>query len=178
MNQNEKGVTMKSNVQFILDQNEAPMFAVLPYAEYTRLIENQSNPVEALSAPSLLSADRRFIRLPHGGPGAKLDVFKLLDWLNARAITDLAINQRAQTLDKFPQDQSMTLDPIIRRVFLGEGSPYKNTMQAVTEVVDALEETGYFKRTKKSYPSLFYRPVNALEIDWAKAAQFLKGQTE
>ncbi|MDD2113824.1 hypothetical protein NP554_18780 [Pseudomonas asiatica] len=166
---------MKSNVQLILDQNEAPIFAVLPYAEYTRLIANQSNPKEALTAPSLLSEDRRYIRLPHGGPGAKLDVVELLDWLNARAITDLAINQRAQTLDKFPQDQSMTLDPIIRRVFLPESSPYKNTMQAVAEVVDALVETGCFKRIKKSYPS-FYRAVNALEIDWTEASQFLKGR--
>lgn len=164
---------MKSNVQFILDQNEAPVFAVLPFAEYTRLIGNQNNPEEALGSPSLLSADRRFIRLPHGGPGAKLDVLAFVKWLEKRSIINMAVNQRAQTLDKFPHDQMSTLDPVIRTWFLPEGSPYKNTMQATTDVVDALVETGMFTRTKQVY-EYFYRPVNAIEVNWEKATEFLK----
>jgi len=167
---------VKAPVQFILDQNESPMFAVLPYAEYMRLIANQNEVQDTANAPSLLSEDGRYIRLPHGGPDAQLDIVELLLLLESKGITDLAINQRAQTLQKFPDEQADTLDPIIRRELLGKDSPYQNTMQAVTEVVDALVETGIFSRTKKSY-SCFYRPVNALILDQEKASRFVKAYT-
>ncbi|WP_460421856.1 hypothetical protein [Pseudomonas sp. ZL2] len=164
---------MKATVQFILDQNEAPIFAVLPYAEYTRLVENQRTGAEAPLSPSLLSPDGRYIRLPHGGPGAKLDVLAFVKWLEKRSIVNMAINQRAQTLDKFPANQSGTLDPVIRSFFLPQNSPYKNTMQATTDVVDALVETGVFTRIKQSY-EYFYRPVNAIEVNWKEAIKFME----
>jgi len=167
---------VKAPVQFILDQHESPVFAVLPYAEYMRLIANQNDAHSMAPALSLLSEDGRHIRLPHGGPDAQLDIVELLLVLKARGITDLAINQRAQTLQKFPDDQADTLDPIIRRELLGQDSPYKNTMQAVTEVVDALVETGIFSRAKKSYPC-FYRPVNALVVDQEIASRFVQAHT-
>ena len=70
---------------------------------------------------------------------------------------------RAQAYDKFPSNQLDTLDPLIRREFLPANSPYQNTMQATTEVVDALVESGLFIRTKKHFEG-FYRPVKALDV--------------
>jgi len=87
----------------------------------------------------------------------------------------MAVNQRAQSLDKFPQDQWDTLDPFVRRHFLLPSSPYRNTMQVTTEVVDALVDTGMFKRIKKKYP-YFYRPVNALEVVVPELLKYLEGQ--
>lgn len=149
-------------VQFIESSDGEPLFAVIPYKEYLHLrsqVPQTGMPV----TPSLLSADGRFIRLPNAGPGVFLDVLKLADLVERRGLLDLAINQRAQSLDKFPPEQRSTLDPLIRRAFLPAGSSYTNTMQATNEVVDAIVQTGLFRRIQKTY-DLFYRPVKALQV--------------
>jgi hypothetical protein len=170
---------MQINPQFITDQDGKRLFAVLPYEDYRSLVE--ASPVATQSpSRSLLSEDRTKIILPNGGQGAYIDLIRLADYFQRRGTCDLgisqqdmAVNQRAQSLDKFPRDQWDTLDPFVRRHFLPPDSPYRNTMQVTTEVVDALVATGMFKRIKKSYP-YFYRPVNALEVVAPALLEYLK----
>jgi hypothetical protein len=167
------GFTMKNKIQFIVDEASNPLFAVVPYQDYLNLTANQGEDGTLPSGPSLLSSDGLTIRLPYGGPGASIAVLDFLEMWFQSATDDMAINQRAQSFDKFPDDQRCTLDPVIRRSFLPENSPYKNTMQATTDVVEALLETGLFSRISKKYP-YFYRPVKAIKIDWPLAIEFMK----
>ncbi|TWI52975.1 hypothetical protein IQ22_02810 [Pseudomonas duriflava] len=153
-----------SGVQFIHDKEGNPVFAVLPIDSYRRIVSGDSAlQAEAVVKPSLLTEEDLMIKLPYAGPVGFLDIRQLVKYLDSKGIRDLAINQRAQKLDKYPEEQKMTLDPIIRRDFLPANSPYRNTMQATAEVVDALVESGFFRRTKKKYP-FFARAVNALEL--------------
>jgi len=165
--------------QFITDKDGKPQFVVLPYDDYRQLVDAPPD-VAQVASRSLISADRTKIILPNGGPGAYIDLVRLADYFQRRGTDDLginqedmAVNQRAQSLDKFPDDQRDTLDPFVRRHFLPPNSPYRNTMQVTTEVVDALVETGMFIRIKQSYP-YFYRPVNALKIVVPALLEYLK----
>jgi|SRR5471030_632091 len=162
-----------SNVQFLIGKDGDPQFAVLPYGEYLALQKALPGEQLATHTASLLSADKTRILLPHGGPNAYLDLVQFADYVARHGVMNMAINQRAQALDKFPREQLNTLDPLIRHHFLPQGSPYKNTMQATTAVVDALVESGLFVRVKQSYPS-FFRPVNAIASCEAAIKQFLK----
>lgn len=150
---------MKS-VQFIHNENGEVEYAVMPIAHYRALISDGPNS----EAPHpLVTKDKTAIKLPYGGPGTCLDIEELVQYLKTNGIKDLAVNQRAQVLSAYPKEQEMTLDPIIRREFLVPDSPYRNTMQASGEVVDALVSTGRFRRAKKRY-DFFNRAVNALEL--------------
>lgn len=150
---------MKS-VQFIHNENGEVEYAVMPIAYYRSLISDGS---DSEAPHPLLTKDKTAIKLPYGGPGTCLIIEDLVNYLKKHGIKDLAINQRAQVLKAYPEEQEMTLDPIIRREFLTEDSSYRNTMQATGEVVDALVSTGRFRRTKKRY-DFFNRAVNALEL--------------
>ncbi|MEG1038979.1 MAG: hypothetical protein RSE94_03555 [Pseudomonas sp.] len=152
-----------SSVQFIHGDDGEAVFAVMPIGMYRALMAGGVQSEASPSSHPLLNEDHTMIKLPYGGPSAYLHVPDLLAYLKAHGIQHLAINQRAQTYDKFPQEQLMTLDPIIRREFLGD-LRYKNTMQATTEVIDALVATGHFRRIKQRYDGLFIRAVNALEV--------------
>ncbi|QVW25356.1 hypothetical protein KJF94_07215 [Pseudomonas hormoni] len=152
-----------SSVQFIHGESGEAVFAVLPIDDYRALIAGGSASESPSRLNPLLNEEQTMIKLPYGGPNAYLSVPELLDYLRKHEIQHLAVNQRAQTLDKFPDNQLMTLDPIIRREFLGD-LRYKNTMQATNEVVDALVATGKFRRCKQRYEGIFSRPVNALEV--------------
>lgn len=169
----KRGDAMKNKIQFIVDDSNSPLFAVVPYADYLNLTALQREDGALPAGPSLLSSDRLTIRLPHGGPNATLSVLDFLEMWFRSATDDMAINQRAQAFDKFPEDQRCTLDPVIRRSFLPEGSPYKNTMQATTDVVEALLDTGLFTRISKKY-DYSYRPVKAIKINWPLAIEFMK----
>ena len=85
----------------------------------------------------------------------------------------LAINKRRQAYDKFEGEAVNGLDAILRRCFLPENSPYKNTMQATTAVVDALVETGIFSRSIEAMTG-YYRPVQCIRIDEERAKAFLQ----
>jgi hypothetical protein len=170
---------MNIKPQFITGKDGQPQFAVLPYEDYCNLV-NASSDATHVAPRSLINADRTDITLPNGGPGAYIDLVRLADYFQRRGTCDLginqmdmAVNQRAQSLEKFPSDQRDTLDPFVRRHFLRPDSPYRNTMQVTTEVVDALVDTGMFKRIKKSYP-YFYRPVNALEVVVPALLEYIK----
>lgn len=175
-NSENENPIMENNPQFITDKDGKREYVVLPYEFYLSLVGGSAS---AATSSSLLSEDRKSITLPNGGPGAHIDVIRLADYFQRRGtcdlgisqedqdtdrkLRDMAVNQRAQSLEKFPADQRDTLDPFVRRHFLPLNSPYRNTMQVTTDVVDALVDTGMFKRIKKKYP-YFYRPVNALEV--------------
>lgn len=158
--------------QFIIGKDGKPQFAVLLYNDYLSLIDASSE-VTQVAPPGLISADGTKVTLPNGGPGAYIDLVRLADYFQRRGTISLAVNQRAQSLDKFPDDQRDTLEPFIRRHFLPSDSPYRNTMQVTTELVDTLVETGMFKLIKQSFP-YFYRPVKALEIVVPALLEFLK----
>ncbi|MHB2048869.1 hypothetical protein [Pseudomonas sp. VEM90] len=152
-----------SSVQFIHGDNGEAVFAVLPIEMYRSLLAGGAGSEASASSHPLLNEDQTMIKLPYGGPNAYLHIPDLLKYLKDNGIKHLAINQRAQILDNFPPEQAMTLDPIIRREFLGD-LRYRNTMQATTEVVDALVASGHFRRVKKRYEGVFGRSVNALEV--------------
>lgn len=161
-----------SNVQFILDEDKTPIYAIVPYGDYLKLLE-EGSPGDLAAGPTLLSKDSLQIRLPYGGE-ASIDLVRLVDYCEHYAISSIAINKRTQALERFPANQRDTLDPLLRICFLPENSPYKNTMQATSEVVDALVETGIFKRSKRIFKDVFYRPVNAIDYQSEKGAAFLK----
>ena len=150
---------MKS-VQFICNENGDVEYAVMPIGHYRALVSGVS---ESDLPHPLLTKDKTAVKLPYGGPGTCLVIDDLVKYLKKHGISHLAINQRAQVLTAYPEEQEMTLDPIIRREFLMDDSSYRNTMQATSDVVDALVSTGRFRRTKKRY-DFFNRAVNALEL--------------
>lgn len=150
-----------SNIQFLLGSDHQPVFAVLPYEEYRKLLKLASENQTATPRPS--SDKHKTVPLPHGGPGASLDLVRLAAYCIQHDIESIAVNMRAQSYDKFPPNQLNTLDPLIRREFLPQGSPYKNTMQATTELVNSLVDSGLFINAKRHFPG-FYRPVNALDV--------------
>lgn len=170
-------MTSRTLHQVIYDTNNKPAFAVLPYHEYEKIMTLLA---EKLDQPSpLLSEDGLFIRLPHGGPDAQIDLIVLANYCYERSLIAIAIGARQQRLSKFEINQVGALDPMIRMCFLKQDSPYRNTMQATTEVVDALVETGMFKRTKRDFNNAvegqqFYRPVLALEVNEAAVKAFVK----
>ncbi len=168
-----------SSVQFLSNENGEVVFAVLPIATYRKLIaaspQDSVNDRPALShSASLLSADGRYVQLPYGGFGTKLDVLRLADFCARKGITCFPISNRAQAFEKFsPEEVQHGLDPLIRRFFLPENSSYRNTMQAVKDVVDALVATGIFDHTKVLFP-YYRRKVNALQVNQAALQDFLE----
>jgi len=115
---------------------------------------------------------QRHIALPHSG-GATLDLARFISYWQRFNIVRMPVGARAQRYDRFPTEQLNSLDPVLRRVFLPSNSPYKNTMQAVSSVVDALIATGIFHLTVAACPG-YYRPVQVLEINNAKANAYLE----
>lgn len=161
-------------LQYINGADGKPAFVVIPYAEFSRGDSPVVAEGEASASDSLLSDDGLFIRLPHGGPDAKIDLLQFIDaWARRGTISVLAINKRRQAYEKFEGEALNGLDAILRRCFLPKDSPYKNTMQATTAVVDALVETGVFSRSLESMLG-YYRPVQCIRINEEKAAEFLQ----
>lgn len=149
------------NPQFLHDAHGNVLFAVIPIDQYRSLLGQGQPTLKDEEMQKKIGNTR--IKLPYGGPDTWIDALELAEYLQSFGINDIAINQRAQSLEKYPADQRMTLDPILRREFLPEGSPYINTMQATSEVVDALVASGLFRRAKRNYPC-FRRAVNSLEL--------------
>ncbi|SHN36884.1 hypothetical protein SAMN05192549_108235 [Duganella sacchari] len=160
-------------VQFINDAEGRPLFVVIPYAEYARSSLSTTE-CEIAASPSLLSPDGLFIQLPHGGPGAQIDLRQFVDaWTRRGTISVLAVSKRRQTYASFEGEARNGLDAIVRRCFLPDDSPYKNTMQATTAVVDAFVETGIFSLSIESMPG-YYRPVQCIRINEENAVAFLQ----
>lgn len=166
---------MSKNIQFILNDQEKPVFAVLPYQAYLDLIKDKDIPAELTVASSLISSDGLKIRLPYGGPGAEIDLIRLVDYCRRCSMFSMSINARQQALDKFEDKQKGSLEYLLRTQFLQENSPYKNTMQATSDVIDALEQTGIFRRSKRDFPG-YYRPVLALDFIADQGDEFMRGR--
>ncbi|MEX3919389.1 hypothetical protein AB4Y43_24615 [Paraburkholderia sp. BR10872] len=159
--------------------------------DYVRVGTTNAAPVSDFVPESLLSADKLFIKLPHGGPDAKIDVHAFAHAFCRRGTTDtvlpvVPIAKKTQKLTDFEakrDDNNKTVGPIngldamLRRCCLPEGSPYRDTMQATTAVVDALVETGLFKRTTQTMPG-FYRPVQCLSVVLEKILTFVNDHGE
>lgn len=180
-------MTQELSVQLINDSNGKPAFAVLPYHQFEVLMAN--HPL-AETLPTPLIRDDRYIDLPEAS-GECIDLVRLVDYCLRQATVSmgadddraekleqyresLPVNARTQALERFDAQFSGGLDPLIRRYFLSKDSPYRNTMQATKEVVDALVKTGIFKRTKRKFD--FYRPVNALDFDAEAGQAYLAGK--
>lgn len=181
---------MNKKHQIISDQEGKPLFALIPYEEYVMLQKNINERRTAPTGSTLLSEDGLRISLPHA-PGEHIDLVRLVDYcvrtsqVSMGADDDLdevrkeygesfPVNMRAQALTNFDARQMGSLDPLIRAKFLSKNSPYRNTMQATTEVVNALVSTGIFNPTKRKFD--FYRPVNALDFNVEAAKEFLAGK--
>lgn len=166
-------------IQFLSNENGEPVFAVLPIATYRELVAARHDDAigdrpASQQSPSLLSADGRYVRLPHGGPNARLDVLRLADLCARKEISCLAIGKRAQALNLFSMEEVRHgLDPLIRSFFLPKDSPYRNTMQAVNDVVDALVATGIFDHAKVRFPH-YGRAVNSLKVNKVALQAFLE----
>ncbi|MGZ9568792.1 hypothetical protein ACVTTK_05435 [Alcaligenes nematophilus] len=160
------------STQFINDAMNNPLFAIIPIDLY-RQLQQQGADLDPAPRPSLLSEDGRFVTLPYGGPDARIDVALFICLWHRQGLWQMPINKRAHKYSDFPENRTMTLDPVIRRVFLNPGSAYVNTMQASDDVVEALVETGAFKRVKVANPS-FSRPVDGIEIIASGADKFLE----
>lgn len=159
--------------------------------DYVRVSTTNAAPAPDPVSESLLSADKLFITLPHGGPDAKIDVHAFAHAFCRRGTTDtvlpvVPIAKKTQKLADFEakrdDDNKIVgpingLDAMLRRCCLPEGSPYRDTMQATTAVVDALVETGLFKRTTQSM-SGFYRPVQCLSVVEEKIVAFVNDHGE
>lgn len=188
--QNEKERNMNKKHQIITDQEGKPLFALIPYEEYLMLQKQMNETRTASTGGSLLSEDGLRISLPHA-PGEHIDLVRLVDYcvrthqVSMGADDDLdevrkeygesfPVNMRTQALANFDARQLGSLDPLIRAKFLSKNSPYRNTMQATTEVVNALVSTGIFVPTKRKFD--FYRPVNALDFNVEAAKEFLAGK--
>lgn len=160
-----------SMTQFLYSDDGQPLFAVITYEQFkmvSHLLPSNASAIPLIQQQlvgqkksDLLSADGSSITLPHGG-GTQLNIADLIDYFLSNSIAKLAINQRAQRFDLYPDNQRATLDPLIRWNCL-KNTPYLNTMQSVQSFIDALVSTGIFKRTTHFFP-IFTRSVNAIEI--------------
>jgi len=162
------------SLQFINDANGNPAYVVIPYEEYQRNETMNIDADETKVSTSLLSTDGLYVTLPHGGPGAKIDLRRFIDaWVRRGTNWVVAISKRQQAYDKFENELKNGLDAILRRCFLPPNSPYMNTMQATTAVVDALVETGVFRYSIEKIPG-YYRAVQCIHINVEEALEFLE----
>lgn len=163
--------------QYIYGADGKPAFVVIPFDEYSRGDIAAVERPEASTSEPLLSPDGRFIRLPQGGLNAQIDLVQFIDaWMRRGTISMisvLAIGKRRLAYANFEGAALNGLDAILRRCFLPVASPYQNTMQATTAVVDALVETGVFERSVEPMDG-YYRPVQCIRIKEDRAEAFLQ----
>lgn len=130
------------NHQFILDENQDPIFAIIPYGEYTKLFIPAVQVVEAeLSQEIPLT-----IRLPNAGAGAAIDLPRFVDYWVRNGILSMPINQRAKAFKEFTGREKFTVEALVRACFVPES--YRNTMQMVGEVTSQIVATGLFREVK------------------------------
>lgn len=181
---------MKRQHPTIQDPDGNVLYYLVPPEEYQ--MHFAANVTQA-DTSSLISEDGLKIYLPEAGEGDHIDLVRLArycvdtslvamgadddrDSVKEEYAKSFPINMRQQALKNFEARQMGSLDPLIRAKFLPKDSPYKNTMQATTAVVDALVETGLFSRSKRKFD--FYRPVNSLDFNLEAAKEFLKDKPE
>lgn len=131
------------NHQFILGENQEPLFAVIPFSEYTRVFAPKEQAVQESKQPKHIPLS---IRLPNGGPDAAIDLPRFVDYWCRKGILSMPINQRAKPFKDFESRERFSVEAMVRLCFVPES--YRNTMQVITEVTDQLVETGLFRLVK------------------------------
>jgi hypothetical protein len=173
--------------QFIFDEHQKPLFAIVPYDEYTQVFSDKSQPSADASAHEIPLS----ISLPNAGANAAIDLPRFVEYWVRCGIQSLPINKRAKPLHEFEGRERFSLEALIRICFISPS--YQNTMQAVNEVTDQLVQTGLFHEVRFNKAQLipdqvfkrehailnasiqpYTRTVNCLEIDYPKAADFCK----
>ena len=129
--------------QFILDENQNPLFAIIPYCEYAKRFLPEQPIGERESSPKGIP---RFISLPNGGPDAAIDLPRLVDYWVRKGILSMPINQRAKPLKDFTGRERFSVEALVRVCFVSES--YQNTMQMINEVTHQLVATGLFEEVK------------------------------
>lgn len=180
------------NHQFILDENQDPIFAIIPYCEYTKLFI----PAVQVGEAELSQEIPLTIRLPNAGAGAAIDLPRFVDYWVRNGILSMPINQRAKAFKEFTGREKFTVEALVRACFVPES--YRNTMQMVGEVTSQIVATGLFREVKfdcaqfkEGYPFVrsqalindedkvinterYSRAVKCLEIVENKAVDFCK----
>lgn len=166
-----------TTTQLLKDEQGTPIFAVIPYGEYLRLLKDADQ-----NNQSIFVSDVTEIPLPYS-KGSSLNVIRLVDFfhrMHEKGVDSLPIEARNEVLSKLmeryetPESQQYPgLDVLIRLYFLPADSPYRNTRQAVKEVTSSLENTGIFSITQEKFPS-FYRTINALKYSPNEGIAYLK----
>ncbi|SEI41647.1 hypothetical protein SAMN04244572_00112 [Azotobacter beijerinckii] len=131
------------NHQFILGENQEPLFAVIPYNEYMRVFASKEQTVRESETPKGIPLS---IRLPNGGPGAAINLPRFVEYWSRKGILSMPINQRAKPFKDFESRERLSVEALVRMCFVSES--YRNTMQVVTEVTDQLVATGLFQLVK------------------------------
>lgn len=128
---------------------------------------------EALTGSTTVD-DVEGINLPYA-KNYKIPLTKIIEYFISNNIEVMPINNKACVLSEFKAEHlKTTLDPVIRLYMLEADSPYRNTMQAVNEVVEQLVNTKIFELIQVEGKDFgFKRRVKALKIDKDKARQYL-----
>lgn len=131
--------------QFILDENKTPLFAVIPYHEYVKLVPQQ---IEKMADPEPKPAKNAplSIRLPNAGATAAIDLHSFVDYWARKGLLAMPINQRAKPFKEFIGRERFTVEALVRACFVPES--YRNTMQMVNDVTNAIVATGLFREVK------------------------------
>lgn len=131
------------NHQFILGENQEPLFAIIPYSEYKRVFAPKEQAVQESEEPKHIPLS---IRLPNGGPDAAINLPCFVDYWCRKGILSMPINQRAKPFKDFESRERFSVEAMVRMCFVPES--YRNTMQVITEVTDQLVATGLFRLVK------------------------------
>lgn len=116
-----------------------PVAARLIDFEHASKIEQLERALKALNTEIRVShRDKAWIELPYGGAQAGFYVGRLVDVFHRRNITEMVTGAVTGNLDTVKKD---SLDYLLRTRYARN----PNTMQAVQEVFDQLEESGLFE---------------------------------
>lgn len=131
------------NHQFILGENQEPLFAVIPYSEYKQVFTPKEQAVRESGKPKQIPLA---IRLPNGGPDAAINLPRFVDYWCRKGILSMPINQRAKPFKDFESRERFSVEAMVRMCFVPKS--YRNTMQVITEVTEQLVATGLFRLVK------------------------------
>ncbi len=103
------------NHQFILGENQEPLFAVIPYSEYKRVFAPKEQAVQESEQPKQIPLS---IRLPNGGPDAAIDLPRFVDYWCRKGILSMPINQRAKPFKDFESRERFSVEAMVRMCFV------------------------------------------------------------
>jgi hypothetical protein len=158
---------MKNDLTIFHDASGNPTQVLMSWVEYQKLLSGKPKLDGAA-----LQTNPNEIRLPGAGNYA-LNVVDLVARLKTWGFSIIPICARAKKLTEFEGYEKNSLEYVIRADILGPESPYHNTMQCTTLVIEALVHSGWFERCKDKGPrysdgrpfvETYYRAVMCLKI--------------